>query len=162
MKVHTLSPTDAARHFATHRITIDYADVAALGASATGTLPIIPATGTFAAGTAFRFAGLRLVTAFDFSDTGITSLLVEIGDGSDTDRLMAQTEIAVDGTEITYYVEGKVTQPYVYTAADSVDAKFTAANGGSPLLSEATSGELEILLYVEDRTKIARPSSSIL
>lgn len=162
MKVHTLSPTDAARHFATHRITLDYADVAALGASATGTIAIVPASGTFPIGTAFRFAGLRLVTAFDFSDTGITSLLVEIGDGTDTDRLLAQTEIAVDGTEITYYIEGKVTQPYVYTAADTVDAKFTAANGGTPLLSECTSGEVEILLYVEDRSKLARPSGAIL
>lgn len=162
MKVHTLSPTDAARHFATHRITLDYADVAALGASATGTIAIVPASGTFPIGTAFRFAGLRLVTAFDFSDTGITSLLVEIGDGTDTDRLLAQTEIAVDGTEITYYLEGKVTQPYVYTAADTVDAKFTAANGGTPLLSECTSGEVEILLYVEDRSKLARPSGAIL
>jgi hypothetical protein len=162
MKVHTLSPTDAARHFATHRITLEASDVAALGASATGTIAIVPTSGTFRAGTAFRFAGLRLVTAFDFSDTGITSLLIEIGDGGDTDRLLAQTEIAVDGTEITYYLEGKVTQPYVFTAADTVDAKFTAANGGTPTLAECTVGEVEILLYVEDRADLARPSGAIL
>ena len=158
MKIHTLSPTDAARHFATHRLTLDYADVAAIGAAANGVIEAI----SVAVGMAARFAGLRLVTAFDFSDTGITSLLVEVGDGGDTDRLLGQTELAADGTEILYYLEGKITQPYAYAAADTIDVKFTCANGGTPLLSECTSGEVEILLYLEDRSKLKRPAGAFL
>jgi hypothetical protein len=162
MKVHTLSPTDAARHCATHRVTLDYNDVLALGASATGTVAIIPSSGTFAIGTRARFAGMSLPTAFDFSDSAINSLLVEIGDGGDTDRLLTQTEIAADGSYVTDKLMGAVTAPYAYVAADTIDAKFTAAGGASPTLAECTSGEVEIYLFVEDGRKLRRPSGSIL
>lgn len=161
MKLIQLSPTDARYQLATHKVVLTYADVAALGASATGTIAIIPTSGTFAAGTTARFAGLQLITAFDFSDTGITSLLIEIGDGGDTDRLLTQTEIAVDGTEVLYKVEGAVTQPYSYLVADTIDAKFTAANGGTPTLAEATSGEVHIYLHVTDPTIMTRVKGSL-
>lgn len=149
MKSVMLSPTDRVFNLATHKLIITYADIAALGAATTGVIALVPASGTFPAGTTFRFAGLHLVTAFDFSDTGITSLLVEIGiTGGDTDKYLTQTQIAVDGTEVIYKVEGATTQPASEGTADSVDALFTVANGGSPLLSECTSGELHLYLYV--------------
>lgn len=149
MKSIMLSPTDQRYHLATHKLIITYADIAALGAATTGVIALVPTTGTFPAGTVFRFAGLHLVTAFDFSDAGITSLLVEIGiTGGDTDKYLTQTQIAVDGTEVIYKVEGAVTQPAAEGTADSVDALFTVANGGSPLLSECTSGELHLYMWV--------------
>lgn len=162
MKVHTLSLTDRLVHHASHRITVDYADVAALGASATGTLPVIPTSGTFAAGTRFRFAGFRLVTTFDFSDTGITSLLVEAGDGTDPNRFIGQVEMAADGSYVTHSEGAATSTPYAYDAADALDIKFTAANGGSPLLSECTSGELELYILLDDRNKLKRPAGAIL
>lgn len=149
MKLLMLSPTDQMFRLATHKVIINAADVAALGAATTGTIALIPKTGTFPAGTKARFAQLDLVTAFDFSDAGITSLLIEIGDGVDTDRLLTQTQIAVDGTEVLYKVEGAISQPYAYTAADTIDALFTVANGGTPLLNETTSGEVHIYLWIE-------------
>ncbi len=158
MKVHTLSPTDKLHHLATHRITLDYADVLALGAGTTGTIALL----SVPVGTAVRFAAMALVTGFDGSDASINSLLVEVGDGGDTDRLLAQTELAADGTEITYKTAATTTQPYVYLAADTVDALFTVAGGGSPLLSEITSGEVELYLWVEDRTKLKRPAGALL
>jgi len=144
-----LSPTDRTFNLATHKLIINAADIAALGAATTGVIALVPTSGTFPAGTTFRFAGLHLVTAFDFSDTGITSLLVEVGiTGVDTDKYLTQTQIAVDGTEVLYKVEAAVTQPFSELTADTVDALFTVANGGTPLLSEATAGELHLYLYV--------------
>ena len=131
----------------THKVVVDYADVAALGASAAATLAIYPGTGTFPAGTVCDRVALNLVTAFDFSDAGITSLLVEVGDAGSTARLCAQTQIAVDGTEVLFFAQQT---SYAYLVADTIDAVFTAANGGSPLLSECTSGKLEIYLGLHD------------
>lgn len=149
MKTVMLSPSDQMFRLATHKVIITYTDLVALGANATGTIAIIPASGTFPAGTKARFAQLDLVTTFDFSDAGITSLLIEVGDGGDTDRLLTQTQIAVDGTEVLSKVEGAVSQPWAYQAADTIDALFTVANGGSPLLNEATSGEVHLYLWIE-------------
>jgi hypothetical protein len=39
-------------------------------------------------------------------------------------------------------------------AADTLDALFTVANGGSPLCSEATSGEVEVYLFVVDLNRL--------
>jgi len=161
MKLIQLAPTDARYHLATHKVVLTYTDVAALGASATGTIPLIPTSGTFPAGTVARFAGLQLITAFDFSDTGITSLLIEVGDGSDTDRLLTQTELAVDGTEIFYKASAASTQPYAYLVADSIDALFTAANGGTPTLAECTSGEVHLYLHVTDPAILSRAKGSL-
>lgn len=153
MKVIRLTTQEKLEFGATHKVVIDYADVAALGASATGTIPMIPESGTIPAGTLVRCTGMRLVTAFDFSDAGITSLLAEVGDGGDTDRFLAQTELAVDGTEVLY--AAGLAAGYAYLAADTVDVKFTAANGGSPTLAEATSGEVEFYLDVKDLNQFA-------
>lgn len=152
MKLLTLSPTDTQFGLATHKAIITYADLAAASAATTATFQIFPLVSgtTFPAGTVARFAGMNLVTAFDFSDAGITSCLLEIGDGGDTDRLLTQTELAVDGTEVLYKVEGATTQPYAYLVADTIDALFTVANGGSPLVTEATSGEVHIYLHISN------------
>lgn len=160
--VQTLAPQDAMFGLATHKVTIDYTLLAARGAGATLTVQLFPAQNAtqYAAGTApsgtnpvgliARFCGLHLVTAFDFSDSGITSLLIEVGDGNDTDRLLTQTEIAVDGTEVLEKAMGAVTSPYAYPIADTIDALFTAANGGTPTVQEATSGEVELYFHLSN------------
>lgn len=159
MKIIPLAPESRMFHLATHKVIVKAADVAGLGASAGPTaLQIFPATGkTVPAGTTVRFAGFNLVTAFDSStDTGITSLLIEVGDGGDTDRYITSTQIHVDGTEILYQDAKPVTQPYTYLTADGIDALFTAANGGTPLLSEIDSGELEIYLHISRKDDLER------
>ena len=154
-----LSPTDAMFNLATHKVVIKAADVLALGAGTTGTIAIFPKTGTFPAGTTARFAGLELITAFDASDASINSLLVEVGDGSDTDRLLTQTETAVDGTEILWKTSAASTQPYSYLVADTIDALFTVAGGASPLLNEINAGEVHLYLHIAlpKLTKIRGP-----
>ncbi len=154
-----LSSTDARYNLATHKVIIKAADVLALGAGTTGTIAIFPKTGTFPAGTTARFAELELITAFDASDSGINSLFVEVGDGSDTDRLLTQTEIAVDGTEILFKASAATTQPYSYLVADTIDALFTVAGGGTPTLAEINAGEVHLYLHVAlpKLTKIRGP-----
>lgn len=152
MKLIALSPTDARFSLATHKIIIYASDVAALGAGTTGTLVLFPFTGTFPAGTTVRFAGINLKTPFDSTaDASINSLLVEVGDGGSTARLLAQTQLAVDGTEILFAASALM---YSYPIADTVDALFTVAGGASPTLAEINIGELEIYLYITDMNRI--------
>ena len=151
MKLIALSPTDARYKLATHKVVITFTDVAALGSGTTGTLALFPFTGTFPAGTTVRFAGLNLKTAFDASDASINSLLVEVGDGGDTDRLLTQTELAVDGTEVLFKASALM---YSYPIADTVDALFTVAGGASPTLAEITSGEVELYLHITDVNRL--------
>lgn len=151
MKTILLAPTDQRYHRATHKIVLNYADIAALGANTTGVIPLVPASGTFPAGTHFACAKTHLVTAFDFSDTSINSLLIEIGiTGGDTDKYLTQTQIAVDGTEVIYEAMSAATSPKNENAADSVDALFTVAGGANPTLAECTSGEIHIYLEVTE------------
>ena len=135
----------------THKVIITYADLVALGASATGVIQIFPGV-SGVSGPAQMLVGnvfYDLVTAFDFSDSGITSLTVQAGlTGGDTDAYLAATEIAADGTEILGLVASTTTQPAIIVAADTIDLLFTAANGGSPLLSETTSGEIHVYFKI--------------
>lgn len=151
MQVFPLAEQEMAKTGFTHAVKITYEDLTDTAAT-TKTLAIYPEEGTFSAGTYCLRTGLKLVTAFDASDTGINSLLVEVGDGGSTARLMPQTQIAADGTEITDFVTSNNTTslPYAYVSADTIDAKFTVAGGASPLLSELTSGEVWLLLQVAD------------
>lgn len=158
MQLYTLPIETTWRTRLSHKITFDYTDLVALGANASAAAAVLPdpdQTGlTVPAGTAVLAGALRLTTAFDFSDAGITSLLVEVGDGGDPNRFIDQTQIAVDGTEIFYAVSSVATFPYVYLAADTIDATFTAANGGTPLLNEATSGAGAIYLGIYDMNRL--------
>lgn len=157
MEIIPLTPQERQFTLATHKVLITYADLTT--AAATQTTQIFPSgSGTFAAGTTARFAGLKLNTAFDFSDSAINSLLVEVGDGGDTDRLLTQTEIAADGSYVSNKTSAASTQPYAYDAADGIDAKFTAAGGGSPLCSEATSGSVSLFLHI---SSLSDPNASV-
>lgn len=133
-----------------YKANITFTDLIALGASATGTIAIYPESGNGPAGMYISRCAMNLKTAFDFSDAGITSLLIEVGDGGSTARFLAQTEIAVDSTEILYKEGTAASAGFAYVVADTIDAKFTAANGGSPTLAETTVGEVEVYLQVID------------
>lgn len=142
----------------THKVIIDYTDLtAAAGASdTTVTLPIIPQdvstaqTETNPIGLAVQRCAMNLITTFDASDAALNSVLVEVGDGGDTDRFLDQTELSADGTYITFKHSKVTTFPHAYTAADTIDAKFTVAGGASPLVDELTSGKVEVYLAIVD------------
>lgn len=142
----------------THKNILTHADIAALGAAATGVIQVFPGVSGVNGPTQMlvRNVAFDLVTPFDFSDAGITSLTVQAGfTGGATAALMEATEIAVDGAEILGFIAKATTQPLIVVAADTIDLLFTAANGGSPLLSEATAGELHVY-YAAIDSKVLR------
>lgn len=145
MKVARLSTTDQILHNATHKFTIDYADVAALGAATTGVIALVPETGTAPAGTVFGFAKM-VITSNTWAGASVTALTAQIGiTGGDTDALMPATEICLAGTEIVHTVVGTVTQPLVLNTADSIDILFTSTGAN---LNVITAGEIEVYLQV--------------
>lgn len=154
MKVYPLPPETVEQTGFNFKAVVDYADLTAAAGAAdtTATIQILPevATATNPAGLAVWRCAMNLITAFDASDTAINSLLLEVGDGGDTDRFLDPTEIAVDGTEILFKASKVTTFPHAYTAADGIDAKFTVAGGVTPLIDELTSGKVEIYLFVSD------------
>jgi len=153
MKLIPLSPSDNKFQFATHKVVLLSTDITGFGAGTTGTVQILPTSGTFPAGSTVRFSGLYLPTPFTFSDGSINSLLVEIGDGTVTNRHLTQTQIASAGTPVT---QKAANSAYAYTAADSIKALFTVAGGASPTLGEATAGEVHILLHITDTSMMTR------
>tara|TARA_R110000868_G_scaffold27541_4_gene104368 strand:+ start:1447 stop:1920 length:474 start_codon:yes stop_codon:yes gene_type:complete len=126
-------------------------DFTAADTGTTKTIAIYPSSGNGPVGLSVTRCAYRLVTAFDSTaDSAINSLLLEVGDGGDTDRYSAQKELALDGTEITYWASTATTMPFAYTSADTVDALFTVAGGGSPTIAELDSGEVWIFFDAVD------------
>jgi hypothetical protein len=159
MKTIILSPSDQQNHLATHKFILTFADIVALGAGTSGVIQLMPATGVGIIDTKVRFAELKLVTPFvSTSDATINSLLIEIGDGNSTARLLTQTELAEAGTEIV--AKGSALN-YTYPIADSIDAVFTVAGGASPTLAEITSGEVHIYLWIRTQRNITRVVGSL-
>lgn len=163
-KLIPLNGETRARTGFSHKVIFDYVAVAAIGAAASGAAQIVPTgngltpgTGTVPVGFAVVRCAFNLITAFDFSDAGITSMLLEVGDGGDPNRFIGQTEVAVDGTEILSQISLVATIPYAYLTADGIDLTLTVANGGSPLLSECTSGKVEIYLLLVDLNDLKIP-----
>jgi len=161
MQLIRLTPTDRRYHNATHKVIFDYNDIAAMGAVTTLTTAIFPVTGTFPAGQRLMFVAINLVTAFDFSDAAINSLTLVVGDGNSTNRLLDSTQLAADGSYVTFKSSAATTQPYAYPISDTVDAVFTCAGGASPTLAECTSGKVEIYLWVDDLNLLENPVGSL-
>lgn len=150
--------TSAGRQW-THLVEIEASvDFTSSDTGTTKTIQIFPSdtSATFDAGFLVKDAAMILTTSFDSTaDSSINSLLVEIGDGSDPNRILGQFELAEDGTEIDYGVRAS-TAPYVYLSADTLDVKFTVAGGASPTIAEVDSGKVRFLLNIEDLNDYAR------
>lgn len=160
MEVIRFSEQEERAYGFTHKVILDHTDLTAAAGAAdtTATIQIFPglSTATVPAGTVVARAGFNLITAFDASDAAINSLLLEVGDGNDTDRFIPQKELAVDGTEVLFWVTSHATTtlPFAYTASDGIDAKFTVAGGASPLIDELNAGKVEIYLHISDLNKL--------
>ena len=140
MEIITLSQNEQAAYGgATHLVKVLYSDLTA--AATTQTLPILPASGTLAAGTIVECIGHRCVTAF--AGTSITAVTLQVGDGSDTDRLCTAALDDLIAAGYTAVPRSVTTQPYALASADAIDALFTATGAN---LSVLTAGEVHILL----------------
>ena len=127
----------------THKARVTYADLTTV--NAVHVQAIYPDSGNCAVPMIVGRVMTRLVTAFDFSDAGITSLTMSIGDGGGATRFISAQQLAADGTPV---YSAATNTAYVYTAADTIDATFTASGGATPLCSEATSGVVDVYLQL--------------
>lgn len=146
----------------THKAIVTYSDLLTYdGGSTTAVVPLVNAR----VGDVVSRAAFRLVTAFDFSEASVV-VSMAVGDDGSTGRFIDAQNLGVDGTEILYYAGGAVATPllpYAYITANAIDALFTASAGSTPLISEVTTGEVEIFLHIcniADLAQVTQPSAT--
>jgi hypothetical protein len=126
----------------THKVVVTHSDITESTADTDQTIAIL----SVAAGDIVEKADYKLVTAFsDASDSALNDTKVQVGDGGDTDRYIAATQVNVNGTEVLYANNANTTA-YAYTAADTVDLLVESMTAKS--LSELDAGEIHIYLAV--------------
>jgi hypothetical protein len=142
MKVYELpAETKAATGF-THKAIVTHVDITESTADTDQTIALL----SVAAGDVVDKAAYKLVTAFsDASDAALNDTKVQVGDGADTDRFVAATQVNVNGTEVLFAANANTT-PYAYTAADTVDLLVESMTAKS--LSDLDAGEIHIYLAV--------------
>ena len=146
MKVYELpAETKAATGFS-HKAVVTHSDITESTADTDQTIALL----SVAAGDVVEKAAYKLVTAFsDASDAALNDTKVQVGDGADTDRYIAATQVNVNGTEVLFAANANTTA-YAYTAADTVDLLVESMTAKS--LSDLDAGEIHIYLAV---TKLA-------
>ena len=142
MKVYELpAETKAATGFS-HKAVVTHSDITESAADTDQTIALL----SVAAGDVVEKAAYKLVTAFsDASDAALNDTKVQVGDGADTDRYIAATQVNVNGTEVLFAANANTTA-YAYTAADTVDLLVESMTAKS--LSELDAGEIHIYLAV--------------
>ena len=142
MKVYELpAETKAATGFS-HKAVVTHSDITESTADTDQTIALL----SVAAGDVVEKAAYKLVTAYsDASDAAFNDTKVQVGDGADTDRYIAATQVNVNGTEVLFAANANTTA-YAYTAADTVDLLVESMTAKS--LSELDAGEIHIYLAV--------------
>lgn len=91
---------------------------------------------------------MELLEAFEATaDSASLTTLVEVGDGSDTDRLLTSTQLNKNGTEV--FMKAGTGVRYVYASADTVDIVFAAPTSGKNLAA-LNKGKLRLLFNIYD------------
>lgn len=125
-------------------IVVTHADLTETTANTAQTIALV----SVKAGEVWEVLGTHVKTAFkDASDTAFNTTAIEIGDGSDTDRLLASQELNVNGTEV---LNKAGVGPYAFNADDTID--LTVGSMSAKSLSNIDTGELHIFLRVFDMT----------
>jgi hypothetical protein len=133
--------TKAATGF-THQVVVTHTDLTESTADTDQTIALL----SVVAGDVVEKAAFKLVTAFeDASDAAFNDTNVSVGDGGDTDRFIASTEVNENGTEVDFAANANTTA-YAYTEADTVDLLVESMNAKS--LSNIDAGEIHIYLAV--------------
>ena len=151
----------------THKLVLNYADVAAMTSGTaysffpyrnptTQTLAMETAaaatTGgrTVAAGVRVTNSAVRVTTAFASAADTITLVLIS-GDGGDTARYAPSTTL-----KTAAYFASTLKMPFLYVAADTIDITITA---GVEAITVLTAGEVEIYLGIQDLAALNRPTT---
>ncbi len=133
----------------THKIAMTYADFIAEASTVAFELfpKLTTSTPTFPAGTRVNDCAIYIPTIFVAAS--MTDLSIIIGDGGDTDRVLATAEIGGTSSPIsagTYY-DAPTTIPHTYAAVDTIDIIATSTGAD---LSALTAGVLTIYLSVSN------------
>jgi len=154
MQAEQLGVEMQARTGFTHKFTIDYTDLTALGAVTSGVVVLAPYT----AGTILQQAAFRLETAFDGGATSALALDVGWNGAStdDPDGAIDNYEVHLDSTEILAgdgngAVFATLRTGYSALDAGNIEATFTATGGN---LNALTQGKVHIFLRLVDLTKV--------
>ena len=142
MQVYELPANTKAATGFTHKAVVTHSDLTESTADTDQTIALL----SVAAGDVVEKAAYKLVTAYsDASDAAFNDTKVQVGDGGDTDRFIAATQVNVNGTEVLFAANANTTA-YAYTAADTVDLLVESMTAKS--LSELDAGEIHIYLAV--------------
>lgn len=124
--VYPLTEQERAAYGATHKVTYDYADLAAGTSSNTA---LVLSNFVVAAKMGVELRALVLERAFDTSNTNFTgSLALTVGDSTDADYYLTSTELASDGSEV-FVKYGNVYQPGISAVATRVITNIVYENG---------------------------------
>jgi len=162
MKYRILSKTEQELFGAEVMAILTYEDVAALGASTTGNLNVLPATtsgampaigttgtDTVPAGTAIKFKYLVVDTAFVSSTAA--GLAMTVGDSGSATRHLASTQLQSGQTPVTGATG--ITNEYYVATAVATNAYFTSTTAN---LSTFTAGQMRLFFSVKDLSQLPR------
>ena len=166
MKYRILSDTEKRVFNADVVATLDYTDVAGLGANTTGAaLSVVPATtsgaipaagtsgtDTVPIGTMVSLVAVVLET--NFVSATAAGLTVKVGDGGDDDRYKTAVQLQSGQTPISHIVGTIATNSYAYLAADTVDAIFVSTTAN---LNTFTAGKVHLYFAVADLNQLPKP-----
>lgn len=142
MQVYELPANTKAATGFTHKAVVTHSDLTETTADTDQAIALL----SVAAGDVVEKAAYKLVTAYsDASDAAFNDTKVQVGDGGDTDRFIAATQVNENGTEVLFAANANTTA-YAYTAADTVDLLVESMTAKS--LSELDAGEIHIYLAV--------------
>lgn len=155
MNVEALGVEMQARTGFTHKFTIDYSDLAALGAVTSGTVTLA----AYTAGAHLVTGGaFRLETSFDGGATSALALDVGHNGGTtdDPDSILDNYEVHEDATQITAgdangAIFATLRTGYAPQDSGNIEALFTATGGN---LNALTSGKVHIYLGLVDLSKV--------
>lgn len=145
MTIYPLSQEEIGAKDITHVVTFDYTDLNTT-AGLTKTIEILPSSvGKIGAEVSCR--GFYVETAF----AGTATLTLTVGDGVDPDRYLTAAVADMKTAGPKSVLPTINTQPYTYTAADGVDAVFTATTNN---LDQLTVGKVHVFLKVVDLAEV--------
>lgn len=135
----------AALEDGTHEVLLDHTDLTEATVDTAQTISLFTATGLKQM---VELVRMELITPFeDTTDAASVTNLIEVGDGSDPDRLLTSTQINKNGTEV--YIKAGTGTKYVYSADDTVDIVFAAPTSGKNLAA-INKGQLRLIFKIND------------
>jgi|GEM_PF-1684700 len=149
MQIIPLTTEEKAASGFTHKIVITYSDLLTeTSGAAVEIFPKLTASSpTIPIGSRVRACALRVVTIG--VAPSMTDLVVTIGDDGSANRFLTSSEVGGTTTPVAagIWYETFAAAPHIYTAANTIDAVFTATGAA---LSALTAGEWHVFLAVTD------------